>query len=124
MQLPNQKLLIQQRLFPGIKCPIEFKTFSSIQRISRRNDAECGKKSLRAFSKKKPFDYNKLAWREEALEPDKIVDVEWNDFSQKHFGRLKFTYHKGFYESNWVRFHRGHLNNGTLSWRICFNLFL
>ena len=82
------------------------------------------KKSLRAFSKKKPFDYNKLAWREEALEPDKIVDVEWNDFSQKHFGRLKFTYHKGFYESNWVRFHRGHLNNGTLSWRICFNLFL
>ncbi len=67
------------------------------------------KKKFAGLFKEKPFDYDKLAWREEALKPDKIVDVEWDDFSQKDFGRLKFTYHEGFYETNWVRFHRGAL---------------
>jgi len=55
------------------------------------------------------FDYDKLAWRKEALEPKRKKDIEWDDFSQTEFGRLKFPYKEGFYESNWVRFHRGAL---------------
>ena len=52
------------------------------------------------------FDYDKLAWRKEALGSKRKKDIEWDDFSQTEFGRLKFPYKKGFYESDWVRFHR------------------
>ncbi len=55
------------------------------------------------------YDYNKKLWRNDALQPDKTEDVEWDDFKPHEFERLEFKMTPGFYQTPWVRFHRAAL---------------
>ncbi len=55
------------------------------------------------------FRYDKQAWRNEALEPDKEADTDWDDFAPSDFKRLLFPMRSGFYDSPWVQFHRAAL---------------
>jgi hypothetical protein len=55
------------------------------------------------------FDYDKNTWRNEALQPDKAEDVEWDDYKPHEFKKLEFKMTPGFYNTPWVRFHRAAL---------------
>jgi hypothetical protein len=55
------------------------------------------------------YEYDKLAWRKEALNPEKPKHVEWDSFKQSEFSRLAFSMSGNFYDSNWVYFHRAAL---------------
>ena len=55
------------------------------------------------------FEYDKLAWRNEALEPRHEAGTNWDDFKPSDFERLKFRMKPGFYDSRWVHFHRAAL---------------
>lgn len=55
------------------------------------------------------YQYDKYAWRDEALKPKKRVDIEWDDFRQSEFERLSFSMTPGFYETPWVKFHQAAL---------------
>lgn len=67
------------------------------------------RKRFAALFTNRSFEYDKLSWREEALKPVNRQAVAWDDFSQTDLGRLKFDYHEGFYQTDWVRFHRAAL---------------
>lgn len=67
------------------------------------------RRKFASLFREQPFEYDKLAWREAALRPRRRAEVAWDDFSRTDLGGLKFAYHEGFYESDWVRFHRGAL---------------
>jgi hypothetical protein len=55
------------------------------------------------------FEYDKNTWRNEALQPEKEKDVQWDDYKPDEFRRLEFKMTRGFYETPWVRFHRAAL---------------
>ncbi len=55
------------------------------------------------------FDYDKNLWRNEALQPDKTEDVEWDDYKPDEFRKLEFKMIPGFYKTPWVKFHRAAL---------------
>jgi hypothetical protein len=66
----------------------------------------------RAFPKLlnyKKFKYSSKAWREEALEPKKTKDIEWDKFHPSEFKSLRFKLNPGFPKSSWVQFHRAAL---------------
>ncbi len=80
------------------------------------DDTEDEKSRCRAWMKAfaglftgQPFAYDKLNWRCEALKPANWEDVAWDSLSRRAFRRLQFEFHDGFYDSNWVRFHRAAL---------------
>jgi len=53
--------------------------------------------------------YRKLAWRNEALKPADDSEVEWDEYEKTVLQTLKFKLYPGFFESNWVLFHRAAL---------------
>lgn len=55
------------------------------------------------------FDYNRLNWREEALEPKAKANVDWDDFDPTKFRTIEFKMKPGFYESSWTCFHKAAL---------------
>ena len=55
------------------------------------------------------FKYHRREWREDALEPRKKKDVDWDDFEPSDFKRLRFPMKPGFYDTRWVQFHRAAL---------------
>jgi len=67
------------------------------------------RKMFSALFTEQLFVYDKYRWREEALKPRAKETVQWDSLSRRAFRGLKFEFHDGFYESNWVRFHRGAL---------------
>ena len=55
------------------------------------------------------FEYNRRKWREDALDPKRKRDVDWDDFEPSDFKRLRFPMKPGFYDTPWVQFHRAAL---------------
>jgi len=55
------------------------------------------------------YNYDKNSWRNEALQPDKLKDVQWDEYKPDEFRRLEFKMMPGFYKTPWVRFHRAAL---------------
>ena len=74
-------------------------------------EKHCGKwrESFQYMFDPLEFRYDKQAWRNEALEPDKGTDTDWDDFVPSEFKRLMFPMRPGFYDSRWVQFHRAAL---------------
>lgn len=58
---------------------------------------------------RRPYHYDKTAWRKEALEGN----VEWDDYSKKKWARVTrvttFRARGSFWDSHWVHFHRAAL---------------
>lgn len=52
------------------------------------------------------FEYDRRKWREEALEPKRKSDIDWDDFEPSDFKRLRFPMKPGFFDTPWVHFHR------------------
>ena len=55
------------------------------------------------------LNYDKRTWRQEALDPDRAEDVEWDDLEPSDFTALSFTPKPSFFDSKWVQFHRAAL---------------
>lgn len=55
------------------------------------------------------FEYSRLAWRNDALNPRDEKDTAWDDFRPSDFRQLHFPLTPGFYDSKWVQFHRAAL---------------
>jgi hypothetical protein len=55
------------------------------------------------------FEYERSSWRNEALQPDKTKDVQWDDYKPDEFKKLMFKMSPGFYKTPWVYFHRAAL---------------
>ena len=74
-------------------------------------DKRCDRwsKEFKQLFDPQPFKYDKLAWRRDALKPNKKQTVEWDDFKQAQMGRMEFKMGKNFYDSNWVLFHKAAL---------------
>lgn len=62
-----------------------------------------------SFGDASGYQYDKYAWRDEALKPKKRGDIEWDNFRQSEFERLSFSMTPGFYETPWVKFHQAAL---------------
>jgi hypothetical protein len=58
---------------------------------------------------RQPLAYDRLAWRNDALEPANPSDTDWDASKPSDFGRLKFDMKRGFFKSPWVQFHRAAL---------------
>ncbi len=55
---------------------------------------------------RRPYHYDKTAWRKEALEGN----VEWDDYSRKQWAKVSaFRARDSFWDSLWVHFHRASL---------------
>ncbi len=59
-------------------------------------------------------EYSKLTWRNEALKPTDEAEVDWDDFEESDFKRLKYEMLPGFFDSFWVLFHRAALQQRHL----------
>ena len=60
------------------------------------------------------FEYDRRAWRNDALGPEREVDTEWGDFKPSDFHQLQFPMKPDFYDSPWVQFHRAALRQRHL----------
>lgn len=56
-----------------------------------------------------PFAYDRLAWRTDALDPGNLREVAWDAGPRRRRKHLRFNMAKGFFESQWVQFHRAAL---------------
>jgi len=61
-----------------------------------------------------PFEYEKTAWRKEALKPKKGAHLDWDDIKPAKMESMEFSFKDGFYESRWVNFHRAALRQRHL----------
>jgi len=52
------------------------------------------------------FEYDRLTWRDQALESKGDAKIEWDDFDPTKFRNIEFKMKPGFYESSWVYFHK------------------
>ena len=68
-------------------------------------------KAFAGLFTEQPFSYDKFRWRQEALKPGNREEVAWDSLPRRAFRRLQFDFHDGFYDSNWVRFHRAALKH-------------
>jgi len=55
------------------------------------------------------FEYDKQAWRDEALHPLRATDTDWDHLAPSDFKHLQFPLTPGFFESRWVHFHKAAL---------------
>ena len=56
------------------------------------------------------FEYDKLAWRENALKPiGRNASTNWDKYEPSKFRNINFSMKPGFYESPWLHFHRAAL---------------
>lgn len=105
---PSQAVIPWSRLSPALQELLADPSHDSEKRCRQWH------RRFAAHFKDHSFEYDRLAWREDALKPAHRQDVAWDDFSQTALGRLRFDYHEGFYQSRWVRFHRAALKQRHL----------
>ena len=76
--------------------------------VDEKVDRRCHwwREEFRDFIPKKRFVYDRLQWRREALGNR---NIQFEDMSRRQMARLSFGMTRGFWDSNWVCFHRAAL---------------
>jgi len=78
------------------------------------------RKAFEKLFKPLGFEYDKQAWRDEALHPLRATDTNWDHLAPSDFKHLRFPLTPGFFDSKWVHFHKSALRQRHL---VLENLF-
>lgn len=95
------------------KPPADWKAIKNrVEKLLSSGNGDCGKrcqnwkKEFKKFFVSPQDDYEKTAWRREALKAKDISYYDWDALDPDRLKSLRFSPKRGFFDSNWVRFHR------------------
>jgi len=95
------------------KPPVDWEAIKDrVEKLLSSENSDCGKRcqnwkrEFHEFFISSKDDYKKTAWRKEAIKAKDISHYDWDALDPDRLKSLRFSPKRGFFDSNWVRFHQ------------------